>query len=179
VGIEATRLDPAPFPLALRTPGGCPAAQATPCTVEMGALALRYWTTRNLAVEGGLALAFGGGRDLGTSLDTYLGVGPVVGAALLLGNWHHLAVNASPRAAFVWFRPGGGASSSFLLDLRAAVEGELHFGFVGVPALSVGIASGLGLRYETTPDSRIWSVAVIGAASIWDTLSTLFLRYYL
>jgi len=178
VGVEARRLDPVPFPLMLRMPGGCPVAQAAPCTVDIGALDARYWLTRNLALAGGLALAFGGGRDLGRSLDTYLGVGPVVGLSLLLGNWRHLAVNASPEAIFVWFRPGGGAASSTLITLRAALEGELHFGFAGVPALSIGLDAGLGFRFESTPDSRVWAISVIGANSVWGALTNLFVRYY-
>ncbi|HVE31393.1 MAG TPA: helix-turn-helix domain-containing protein [Mycobacteriales bacterium] len=68
-----------------------------------------------------------------------------------------------------WARPG----------LRAALEAELHFGFVGVPALSVSLIAGWGLRYESTPDARVWSVGVIGAGSAWGALSNLFVRYYL
>jgi hypothetical protein len=179
VGIEVRRLAPAPFPLALRTPGGCPTALTAPCTVDVGAIAARYWMSRNLALGGGLALALGGGGDQGRSLDTFLGVGPVVGLSLLLGNWRHLAVSASPEASWLWFKPGGGAPSTTLVDVRAALEGELHFGFVGVPALSVGLIAGLGLRYESTPDTRVWSVGVIGAGSVWGALTNLFVRYYL
>jgi hypothetical protein len=179
VGIEARRLTPAPFPLALRTPGGCPAALTTPCTVDIGALEARYWMTRNLALAAGLALALGGGGDQGRPLDTFAGVGPVVGLSLLLGNWRHLAVSASPEVSWLWFKPGGGAPSTTLVDVRAALEGELHFGFVGVPALSVGLIAGLGMRYESTPDTRVWSVGVIGAGSVWGALTNLFLRYYL
>ena len=40
-----------------------------------------------------------------SSRDTYFGVGPIVGLSLLLGNWRHLAVSASPELAYVWFRP--------------------------------------------------------------------------
>jgi hypothetical protein len=72
----------------------------------MGALSVRYWTTRNLAFNAGLAFAVGGGRDGSQALDTYLGVGPVLGAALLLGNWHHLAVRPAP-GVFVWFTGRG------------------------------------------------------------------------
>jgi hypothetical protein len=66
-----------------------------------------------------------------------------------------------------------------VLSLRAALEAELHFGFVGVPALSVGLTAGLGFRYESAPDLRLWSVGVIGGESVWGTLSNLFVRYYL
>jgi hypothetical protein len=104
----------------------------------------------------------------------------VLGLSLLLGNWRHLAIAASPEASFVWFKPGGGSTkSTTLVDLRAALEAELHFGFVGVPALSVGLVAGLGFRYESVPDSRVWSIGVIGAGSVWGALSNLFVRYYL
>jgi hypothetical protein len=180
VGLEARRIDPVPFPLALEPTTGCPAGQTTPCEVQMGAIEARYWQTRNLALDAGVALAFGGGNTMGRTLDSYVGVGPVLGLTLLLGNWKHLAVGASPEVDFVWFKPGGGSTkSTTLVDLRAAIEGELHFGFVGVPALSVGLQAGLGFRYESTPDSRVWSIGVIGANSVWGALSNLFVRYYL
>ena len=181
LGIEARRMDVGKLPLALG-PRGCPAATTAAgddCVVTMGVLGLRYWTTRNLAWNLGLALAAGGGRDAGQSLDTYVGFGPVVGMSLLLGNWRHLAIAASPELALVWFRPGGDTASSKLVQLRGALEGELHFGFVGVPALSVGILAGLGFQYESVPDTRIWSVGVLGGGSVWGTLTNLYVRYYL
>jgi hypothetical protein len=180
VGLEVRRIDPGPFGLDLRPGTGCPAAQTTPCRVELGALSLRYWHTRNLAVLGGMALALGGGSEMGRPLDSYLAVGPIVGMTLLLGNWRHLAIGASPEASFIWFKPGGDSTkSTTLVSLRAALEGELHFGFVGVPALSVGMGVGLGFHYESTPDARVWSIGVVGPGSVWGVLSNLFVRYYL
>jgi hypothetical protein len=181
LGIEARRMDVGPLPLALG-PNGCPAATIAAgdeCAVTMGVLGARYWKTRNLAWNLGLALAAGGGRDAGQSLDTYVGLGPVVGMSLLLANWRHLSIAASPELAVVWFRPGGDAASTKLVQLRGALEGELHFGFVGVQALSVGILAGLGFQYESVPDTRVWSVGVLGGGSVWGTLTNLYVRYYL
>ncbi len=180
VGISARRLDPGPLPLALRSGQGCAADMSTPCTVTLGAVGARYWMTRNLALNGYLALGTGGGSLGGQALDTYLGVGPIVGMTLLLGNWRHLAIGASPELEVVWFRPAGGdADSTLLVAMRASLEGELHFGFVGVPALSIGLQAGAALQYERAPAAHVWSVGVIGAGSIWDALSTLYVRYYL
>jgi len=181
IGVEARPFDPGPVPLALRPAFGCPAAQTTPCEITMGVLAGRYWTTRNLALNAGLAFAAGGGREGTQALDTYFGIGPVVGLTLLLGNWRHLAVGASPELALVWFRPGPSAAigAVTMINLRAALEAELHFGFVGVPALSVGIATGLAFQFESGSDTRVWSVGVVGAESVWGVLSNLFVRYYL
>jgi hypothetical protein len=180
VGIEVRSIDTAPFPLALRADTGCPAAQATPCTVSLGALSLHYWYTRNLAFTGGLVLGVGGGRDAGQALDTYVGVGPVVGMSLLLGNWRHLAVSASPDASFVWFSPGhDGAPSTTLVTVRGVLEGELHFGFVGFPALSVGLDAGLAFRWVDSGGSRVWSLGIVGPGGVASVLSDLFVRYYL
>ena len=78
---------------------------------------------------------------------------------MLLGNWRHLAIGASPELSCVWFRPAGGdAPSTLLVGMRAALEGELHFGFVGVPALSIGLPAGAALQYERAPTAHLWSV---------------------
>jgi hypothetical protein len=181
LGIEARRFDSGPLPLALRPGLGCPAVVTAPCEVTMGSIGVRKWTTRNFAWNGGLVLGAGGGRDGTQTLDTYFGIGPIVGMNVLLGNWRHLAVAASPDLSFVWFRPGPGevTQSTTMIALRAALEAELHFGFVGVPALSIGMLAGLGFRYQSGPDERVWSIGVIGAQSVWGTLTNLFVRYYL
>lgn len=183
VGIEARRFDPGPLPLAL-TPGvSCPTASAgtSACEVSMGALAARYWWTRNLALNAGLAFGVGGGRDAMQGLDTHFGAGPILGLSLLLGNWRHLAISASPELAYVWFRPGGtgAGGNTTMLSMQAALEAEAHLGFVGVPALSVGLLAGMGFQYESMGSTRVWSVGVLGGDSIWGPLSNLFVRYYL
>ena len=180
VGITVRRIDPGPLPLALRPGQGCAADQGIPCTVALGAIGARYWMTRNLALNGALALAAGGG-SLGTEgLDSYLGIGPVVGVTLLLANWRHLSIGASPEVAVVWFRPAGsGSGSTTLVDFNAALEAELHFGFVGVPALSVGILAGAAVQYERAPVAHLWSLSVVGGESVWGALSNLFVRFYM
>lgn len=179
-GIQARRVDPGPLPLALRPGLGCAADASTPCTVTLGALGARYWMTRNLAWNGYLALGAGGGSLGAQGLDSYFAAGPILGLTLLLGNWRHLAIGASPELAVIWFRPGGaGGVNTTLVQMRAALEAELHFGFVGVPALSVGLVAGAELGYESAPDAHLWSVGMIGAGSVWGTLTDLFIRYYL
>ena len=180
VGVSAQRLDIGPVPLALRAGLGCAPEAGVSCDVTVGAFGARYWTSRNLALNGALALAAGGGSVGSESLDTYLGVGPVVGVSVLLANWRHLAVLASPQLAFVWFRPaGGGTSGTVMFDLQAAFEAELHFGFIGVPALSIGLLAGAAVQYESAPSAHVWTVGVIGGGSVWNALTALSLRYYL
>lgn len=180
VGVSARRLDTGPVALALRPQLGCAAAAGVSCTVSVGALGARYWTSRNLALNGALALAAGGGSSGSASLDTYLGVGPILGVSLLLANWRHLSVLASPELAFLWFRPAGGdTSSTVMFDVQAALEAELHFGFIGVPALSISLLAGAAVHYEGAPGVHVWSAGVIGGGSAWNALTTLSLRYYL
>lgn len=179
VGIAARRLDPGPLPLALRPGQGCAADGSTPCTVTLGALGARYWMSRNVGLNGYLVLGSGGGSLGGQDLDTYLGVGPIVGMTLLLANWKHLAIGASPELAVVWFRPAGGdAGDTTLFQLRAGIEGELHFGFIGIPALSISLQAGAQVLFEHAPGGHLWSVGVVGGGSIWNALSTIDVRYY-
>jgi hypothetical protein len=146
----------------------------------MGAIAVRYWKTRNLAWNAGLAFALGGGKLGSQGLDTYYGLGPTLGLTMLLGNWRHLAIGASPEASYVYFKPtGGGGPSTQLVTFRAELEGELHFGFIDVPALSIGLTAGLLFRYQSAPAGSTWSVSVTDARSVWGTLTNLFIRYYL
>jgi hypothetical protein len=74
---------------------------------------------------------------------------------------------------------GDSRISTKVVQLRAALEGELHFGFVGVPALSVGMTTGLGFKCVSDGASRLWAVQVLGAGGVWSVLSNLFVRYYL
>ena len=183
VGIQASRFDPGPLPLILQPGVGCPAGAAgtPPCDVTMGSLGARYWWSRNLALNAGAVFAVGGGRAAMQSMDTHVGLGPIVGLTLLLGNWRHLAISANPELAYVWFSPGGkgAGGDSTILALRAALEAEVHLGFIGVPALSVGLLAGMGFQYESAGDTRVWSIGVLGGDSIWGALSNVFVRYYL
>ncbi len=65
-----------PYPLTLTPNGACPTRHArrrdAPCTIDMGAIAVRYWKTRNLAWNAGLAFALGGGKLGSQGLDTVL-----------------------------------------------------------------------------------------------------------
>lgn len=172
----------------LRPGTGCPASEMTvPTTgatapacppVTVSALAARRWIGRNVAVDGGLALALGGGSDGGRLLDTYFGVGPVIGASVLLANWRHVAVMAGPELTFVIFKGASSADVAYFAELLGSVEAELHFGFIGAPALSLGVRSGLAFRLEHAVDTTLWSVGVGGATTVRALFEDVALRYY-
>jgi hypothetical protein len=176
-GLGAGRMGSFP----LRPGRGCPSTvMSASCSVDLGTVTIRHWMTRNFALDAGLTLGVGGGSEESRALDTYVGFGPMAGMTVLLGNWKHLAVGASPEFSVVYFRPGGSsAQSTLLVDLRAELEGELHLGFIGVPALSVGLATGFAFRYQGMPGVDLWSIGATPPQTLWGTLSNLFIRYYL
>ena len=150
-GIEARRFDPGPLPLTLRAGLGCPlGADLRP--VSMGVLSVRYWWTRNLAWNAGLAFAAGGGRDRDGGARHLLRLRAdrrAVDAA------RQLAAPGDRRPAPSWRSSGSGrarrtrAGARRWSSLRGALEAELHFGFVGVPALSIGLLAGMRFQYES------------------------------
>lgn len=146
--------------------------------MSMASLSARRWLDRTLAIDVGLSLATGGGSEGDRLVDTYFGFGPVVGASILLANWKHLAVAASPELALVIFKGAGSAKTAYVADLSANLEAELHFGFIGAPALSIGIRSGLLFRLEHAGDVTLWSVGVGPATTISSVFHDVALRYY-
>jgi hypothetical protein len=120
------------------------------------------------------------------SWDTYFGFGPTIGANFLLTNWRHLAVSLSPQLDAVMFIPRGTGPKSFLLNVRGLVEGELHLGFICLPELSVGVASGLVASLKTVSRSAMtatgtaseWSIGFSGPQSLWGLVTNMYLRFY-
>jgi hypothetical protein len=186
-GIEARRLATAARTLGQELNCG------DPCLVDLNALTVRRWSTQSYAWNLGLAVGMGGGssRMDGTtkSWDTYLGVGPTVGANLLLANWKHLAVSLAPQLDLVFFLPSGRGSKTFIANLRGLVEGEVHLGMIGLPSASVSMTTGVELNFlyatrdrkpNPIPNATAlkWTVGVTGPRSLWDLVTRLQLRYY-
>jgi len=174
----ATRLSA----FALRTATGCPVAAmsaAGSCpSVNVSELGVRRWIGRNVAWNAGLAVALGGGSDGGRALDSYLGLGPVVGGSVLLSTWKHLAVSANPELSLVFFKGAGSASTSYVARLGADLEAEIQLGFIGVPALALALRSGLQLALEHAGDATIWSLGVAGVTTVRGLFEDVALRYY-
>jgi hypothetical protein len=174
-----------------RSPGNDPACDGgTDCPLRLNAFSLRRWHSPTYAWNAGLVLGIGGGSrsqmGMTRSWDTYFGFGPTVGASFLLTSWKHLAVSASPQLDFVFFMPRGSGSKTFLINARGLVEGELHLGFIGLPELSVGTASGLvvGFRGVTKPTANPgglatqWDIGFSGPQSLWGLVTNVYLRFY-
>jgi hypothetical protein len=184
-GIEVRRVAALPRSARGRACGGAP------CPVDLNSFGVRRWSSHRYSWNAGLAVAAGGGsvREGGTTrtYDTYFGIGPTLGASFLLANWQHLAVSAGPQLDFAFFLPSASGSKTILLNGRAQVEAELHLGFMGLPAASVGVLTGLGanLTLHTEGDMPVegqpaadWSISTLGPTSLWDVVTNAFVRFY-
>jgi hypothetical protein len=187
-GIEARALDRGDL---LRSPGNDLACNDK-CAIPLNALSVRRWVNPHYAWSAGLALGAGGGSRYAAdkmtvqTWDTYLGVGPTVGASFLLADWKHMAVSFSPQMDAVIFIPRSSGPKTFLFDLRGLIEGELHMGFIDLPQLSVGVSSGLVARLKTVSQSKMtasgtasdWSIGFSGPQTLWGLATNLYLRFY-
>lgn len=184
-GVEARRVSAAVGTFALRRGDGCPAvaatggdANATPCDVPVNGLVIRRWVRPAFAWSAGLAFALGGGRQGDMNLDTYAGVGPIVGVTLLLGQWKHLAIGASPEITWLLFKPASSADTVNHIEVSGALEAELHFGFIELPALSLSFRAGPHLELDRGGDTSVWALGFVGPSSAWGLLNNLAVRYY-
>lgn len=184
-GIEARRLASP-----LRSQRGLFCGDA-PCPVDLDAFGVRRWSSPKYAWSAGLALAVGGGsrREGGEAktLDTFVGVGPTLSAHFLLANWKHLAVTSGPQLDVVFFAPSGSSPKTLLINLRGLVEGELHLGFIGLPALSLGLQTGIRAHFlritkgSAPTEGQLaseWGLSTLGPTALWDLVTQTFVRLY-
>lgn len=166
------------------------------CAVGINSIGIRKWVHEHYAYNAGLAIAAGGGHTPGSgSWDTYLGVGPMLGANFVLASARHVTVSAMPQAEFLAFLPSGSGPKIYSLNLRAMIEAEIQLGFIGLPQLALGTSMGAIFNYtkksqgdpNTDPDDRAgiqaspfsaWDVGLSGARSLKGLVSDLFVRVY-
>jgi hypothetical protein len=152
------------LPIALGAPGG---AGVQPDTVAAPVVGVRYWINRMIGIDGGIGLGLSGGSvevvNGGTSTTTdkksKFGTALHVGVPLALAHGKHYSFLVIPEGNIGFTSgtikgaapPGGVAPpdqdlSGFLLDLGGRVGAEIHFGFIGVPQLSLEGSVGVSFR---------------------------------
>jgi hypothetical protein len=178
-------------------------------SVSAPVLGVRFWTHSGLgpAKQYGLDVGLGlGWNSSSTSQGGTSVAGPGVFALLLHGGLplalatvKHLTIELVPELDLGFSTgssgvavPGGTNNnlSGFILSVGARAGGELHFGFAGIPELSVEASVGLKLDFQTaktTPDVQggvTTSASSVGINtqvlnSPWDFFrATLAARYY-
>jgi hypothetical protein len=141
-------------------------------SVPAPALGLRFWLTELIGIDGGIGFGFSGG-----SLDTGPTSVPVnsayaitihVGVPLALFHSEHYVLLVAPEAnlgfAFgTLFDPVDSdfdrSRSGLVFQLGGRVGGEIHFGFMNIPQLS--LQAGIGLYFQ-------YASAGVGAARAGD-----------
>ena len=133
------------------------------------ALGIRYWFTDVVGLDAGLGIAVAGGSSEagGTSVDAPTASGGLlhVGIPLALSCGKHFCFELIPEinAGFAQMTiedPAGGPDTDLSgnrFDVGARVGGELHFGFIDVPQLSLVASVGLFYSRES------WKAEVDGA----------------
>jgi hypothetical protein len=143
-------------------------------------LGIRYWLKSNIGIDGGLGFGLSNGSTTvaGTSVNNPSAFGLLLhaGVPIVLGSGQHYAFELIPEATIgfasgtVGAPPGSNAGnttlSGFRLDLGARAGGEIHFGFMGVPQLSLVATVGLFIHDES------WSTSPpMGGSSGAQTLT--------
>jgi hypothetical protein len=151
----------------LPSAAGAAAGGAAPTfkTISAPVIGVRYWLNSKIGIDGGLGLGWSTGstdvtgtNGTTTSQDHISAFGLALhgGVPLALASGRHYTFLIVPEAN-IGFTSGtikGGAGvadqdlSGFRLDLGGRVGAEIHFGFIGIPELSLQGSVGLFLHRQ-------------------------------
>jgi len=135
----------------------------TPETAAVDApiIGVRYWLDPLIGIDAGIGLLFSGGSsklgDTSTDLQGYTVFMLHGGVPLALAGSKHFSFQVIPELNFgvassktTPAAPGGqGADLSGIhFDIGARAGGEIQFGFIGIPELSLQAGVGLALSYD-------------------------------
>jgi len=132
-----------------------------PATVDAPIVGVRYWLDPMIGIDAGIGLLFSGGStkvgDTSTDLQGYTVFMVHGGVPLSLAASKHFSFQVIPELNFgiagsktAPAMPGGQPSdlSGIHLDVGARAGGEIQFGFIGIPELSLQAGIGLALSYD-------------------------------
>jgi len=132
-----------------------------PATVDAPIIGVRYWLDPRIGIDAGVGLLFSGGSsktgDTSTDLQGYTVVMLHGGVPLALAGSKHFSFQVIPELNFgvagsktTPAVPGAAASdlSGIHFDVGARAGGEIQFGFIGIPELSLQAGIGLALSYD-------------------------------
>jgi hypothetical protein len=123
---------------------------------------VRYWMNQMLGLDVGLGMSVIGGSlkagDAGTKTNRTSFTGFIIhgGVPLALASADHFTFELIPEANIGFGHagadpngaaPGDVSYSGFHFDIGARVGGEIHFGFMKIPQLS--LVGSVGLRFDT------------------------------
>jgi hypothetical protein len=126
-------------------------------TVAAPTIGVRYWLNDMIGIEGALGFHFSS-TDFDPTTVSQFGFALHGGVPLALAHAGHFVFEVVPQLNFgiasgsVETTVGNTSSSidtsGFLFEVGAKGGGEIHFGFIGVPQLSLQAMLGLMIRHE-------------------------------
>ncbi len=193
-------------PIASATPGGTgkiPAVNpGAPDSLTVPAIGIRYWFSSTMALDIGLGAWVSSGEDRSTTSasddPTRSALLFHLGVPLSLASSKHLSLQLTPEVHFgyAWAAqepavqadpPPDASLSGYRFDLGARIGAEVHWGFAGLPELSLEGSVGLFLSAQGTDatvdtvhaseDNLVFATAEYG--SPWDVFTQhVRARYY-
>jgi hypothetical protein len=164
--------------------------QATPSTIDAPVVGVRYWLNEKMGIDAGLGLGvFSGGQtvtngntETSTDRPSAFALALHGGVPLVFAHQKHYKflvipeINVAHARRTVTF-PGTTPQSDLTLtgwrlDLGGRVGSEIHFGFIGIPQLSLQATVGLALshqRWGSSQDQGRFGPNVNQSATVTDT----------
>lgn len=145
---------------------------ATPATIDAPVVGIRYWLSEKMGIDAGLGLGvFSGGAEVvngntttSTDRPSAFAVALHGGVPLVFAHQKHYKFLVIPEINIAHARrtvadngptPASDLSlSGWRLDLGGRVGSEIHFGFIGVPQLSLQATVGLALSHQRWSSSQ-------------------------
>ena len=175
---------------ALPIGGGTP-QNPTLATLNAPVIGVRYWLQQMVGLDLGLGFASSSGSTetsngmMSTTADnpSNLGFALHAGVPLALARAHHLTFEVVPEAnvgftsgtiksAAVMNPPPDISLSGFRLDVGGRVGAEIHFGFIGIPQLSLEGSVGLYVRRNAAKVKQDVNSGSIGTWNIGTTVGS-------
>lgn len=163
-------------------------------TINAPIVGVRYWFNERFGLDVGLGLGWTGGStetkngNTSTTTDQAARFGLAIhgGVPISFASFKHYKFLVIPEVNLAFARSSVAAAnntdsdttlSGFQLDLGGRIGGEIHFGFIGVPQLSLQATVGAAFRYQSiglsqdTPSrsasSSAWSFGTTVQSDPW------------
>lgn len=163
--------------------GGGGAGAVTTTTIDAPVIGVRYWMMEKLGIDIGLGFAFfGGSRETETNNTTVTVDAPAAwglaihgGVPLVFAHAKHykfliipeinLGITHRTEKSNANPAPPDITHSGFRMDLGGRIGSEIHFGFIGVPQLSLQATVGLAFTHLAWKNSQDSGPAPAGPAT--------------
>lgn len=146
-----------------------PGAMGAP-GVPVHNIGMRYWISRMIGIEAGIGLAFSTTSVAGAGSTTRFGYAITGGVPINLAATQHLAIHVIPNLTF-----GMPTVDPLVtvLSVGADAAAELHFGFIGVPQMSLQARFGLNVNLLATNGVTQFGFGTTAGSgsNVWDVIA--------